>query len=432
MTVINTNLYNFNYLPSSLKIFSGFGNEYEYTEYGIFRLKSAPICPLCGNKMVHNGYNTYAKRYLGEIKIGKFLCSNCNKTIEDDKSSWYALKNSFFDTLGTIYQKLRFHHVSYSGISDVMSSIIPRSKTTVFRDFNRSMEDVEIPKLEKTYIVNYDEQYPKEGRTQKYRLTILDSKTRRPLSDELLDKKDPETINQYLRRNLDTSKPIFIVTDFYPSYSNILKDVFKEDLIHQYCLMHLNKLIVNDFPKRTTISEELLKYRLLNIFYNREKEIDKLENLEKITDEDYKDDDKSWLKKAKKEFSTFRHELELSRRRNKENLEFHSLEMANNNFNDLMKNIKSYNPKIQKRLRMIQKHWPNLTMFYQVPGAPATNNALENYYSTSLKTHRKKQFRTDHGIDNQIKLSKMRRARLFNIKKPTLWDIFELARPLKG
>jgi len=110
---------------------------------------------------------------LGEIKIGKCLCGNCNKNIEDDKSSWYALKNSFFDILGTIYQKLRYHHVSYLGISGIMSSIIPRSKTTIFRDFNRSMEDVEIPELEKTYIVNYDEQYPKEGRTQKYRLTIV-------------------------------------------------------------------------------------------------------------------------------------------------------------------------------------------------------------------------------------------------------------------
>jgi transposase-like protein len=432
MTTINTNLYNFNCLPSDLKIFSEFSNEYEYTAHGIFRLISAPRCPICGNKMTHNGYNIYVKKHLGEIKIGKYLCSSCNKNVEEDKSSWHALKNGFSDVLSTIYQKLRSHHVSYLGISDIMSSIIPRSKTTIFRDFNRSMEDVDIPKLEKTYIVNYDEQYPKEGRTQKYRLTILDSKTSRPLSDELLDKKDPETIKQYLRRNLDTSKPIFIVTDFYSSYSNILKEVFEHNLIHQYCLMHLNKLIVNDFPKHTTIPEEIIKYKLLNIFYDRGKEIDKLESLEKIANDVYNENDKSWLKEAKKEFSIFRHELELSRRRNKKNLEFHSLENATKNFNDLMKNIKLYKPKIQNRLRMIQKHWMNLTMFYYVPGAPATNNALENYYSTSLKTHRKKQFRTDIGIDNQIKLSKMKRARLFNIKKPTLWDIFEMSMPFKG
>ena len=42
---------------------------------------------------------------------------------------------------------------------------------------------------------------------------------------------------------------------------------------------------------------------------------------------------------------------------------------------------------------MIEKNWKYLTAFYFVEGAPATNNLLENYYSTSLKTHRKKQLR---------------------------------------
>ena len=32
--------------------------------------------------------------------------------------------------------------------------------------------------------------------------------------------------------------------------------------------MHPNKLIVGDFPKNTTIEQELMKYELLNIFYN--------------------------------------------------------------------------------------------------------------------------------------------------------------------
>ena len=47
----------------------------------------------------------------------------------------------------------------------------------------------------------------------------------------------------------------------------------------RYCLMHLNKLIVSDFSKDATIEQKLLKYRLLNIFYNRENEIKFLEEL---------------------------------------------------------------------------------------------------------------------------------------------------------
>ncbi|MDF1533161.1 MAG: hypothetical protein P1P69_01490 [Methanosarcinaceae archaeon] len=113
------------------------------------------------------------------------------------------------------------------------------------------MYNTNVSPLEDVLIVHYDEQFPKEGRSQKYRLALLDAKTKRPLADELFDKKDPETIKQFLFANFDTSKPIFIVTDFHSSYLSILKEVFGDNLIHQYCLLHLNKLIVNDFPKKT-------------------------------------------------------------------------------------------------------------------------------------------------------------------------------------
>jgi len=51
---------------------------------------------------------------------------------------------------------------------------------------------------------------------------------------------------------------------------------------------------------------------------------------------------------------------------------------------------------------MIEKNWEKFTAFYFVKNAPATNNPLENYYSTSLKTHRKKQLRTDRGIHDHM------------------------------
>ena len=81
----------------------------------------------------------------------------------------------------------------------------------------------------------------------------------------------------------------------------------------------------------------------------------------------------------------FRKELELQRRRNKENLPLHSLEKSKSNFEELMKKIRTYEKVIQKRLRMINKHWLNLTLFHYLPGAPATNNPIESYYSKSLR-----------------------------------------------
>jgi len=51
--------------------------------------------------------------------------------------------------------------------------------------------------------------------------------------------------------------------------------------------------------------------------------------------------------------------------------------------------IDSYDENVQTRLRKIEKNWDRFTAFDFVEGAPATNNLVENYYSTSLKAHRK-------------------------------------------
>ena len=117
----------------------------------------------------------------------------------------------------------RLTKIGDQAISSIMELIYSRSKGTVFRDFNKMMEDVEIPQLKTSYIVHYDEQFPKEGRCQKFRLSRLDAKTKQKIAEELLDDKSPDTIKQFLISNLDTSKPIFIVTDFGTSYPKVLE-----------------------------------------------------------------------------------------------------------------------------------------------------------------------------------------------------------------
>ena len=71
----------------------------------------------------------------------------------------------------------------------------------------------------------------------------------------------------------------------------------------------------------------------------------------------------------------------------------------------------------------IKELWPNLTAFYFLENAPATNNPVENYYSTSLKTHRKKQLEVP-GLEDQMKLSALKRAGIFGRPEKTLLDAF--------
>ncbi len=103
-------------------------------------------------------------------------------------------------------------------------------------------------------------------------------------------------------------------------YSGVFEEFFGENLIHQFCLLHLNKLIVGDFPKNTTIEQELMKYRLLNIFYNRDAEIEVLKGMaeeEQVMKQGNEKAYRAWLKKQMAVFRKFLHEQELSRRREK-------------------------------------------------------------------------------------------------------------------
>jgi len=431
MVGINLNFNNFGDFDIIMSIFGGFSKDFEVTSNGVFRIKIAPPCPICQTQTNFNGSNQYTKKNLGTFKIGKYECPCCKKSIEEDRSIWEKIKTDFFNQLRHIYRQLKANHVSYQAISDIIKLIFPQSKSTIFREFNESMEEVEVPKVEKVYIVHYDEQFPKEGRCQKFRLTLFDSKTKRPIAEGIFDGKDSETIKQFLISNLNTTEPIYIVTDFGTSYPNILKEIFGDKLLHQYCLFHLNKLVVKDFPRRTTIAQELLKYKLLNIFYNREKEIKMLGELELKEREIIQNKEvyQAWIKQAKNDFYNFVHELKLERRRNKVNLEMNSLEKSKNNFDELFNVINSFDEIIQTRLKMIKKKWKNLTMFHAIPGLPATNNPIENYYSSSLKTHRKKQLRTDEGILNQMKLSAMKRAGMLNEPKTTLCELFMCFKP---
>lgn len=320
--------------------------------------------------MTYNGYNEYTKKGLGSIKIGRYICPACKELLEEDRSFWKELKEKFFNVMNQIYHRMRAHHVSYQGISWILELIFPKGKDTIFRAFNGTIGSTVIPPVEDVRIVHYDEQHPKKGRSQKYRLTLLDGDSGNIIAEELLDKKDPATIKGFLGRHLDPDKPTFFVTDLYPSYPEVFEEFFGENLIHQLCLLHLNKRVFQDFPKKPSIEQLLTMY---------------------LEQRPY----------------------------------FEALEI----FLGLMKEIESFDKKVQKRLRKIEKNWDRFTAFYFVEGAPATNNRVENYYSTSLKTHRKKQFRSEEGIENQMKLSQMKRAGMLEGCKWTLLEVFSKFRP---
>src|SRR5664280_1256205 len=113
MVTINLNFNNFSGLQTFLEVFGSFDNNYEYTAEGIFRRKSPPFCPRCSSPMVHNGYNIYTKKGLGDIKIGRYKCSNCDCTPEETVVSGRVLSLFFLIRLmiSSNYSDLKMFHM---------------------------------------------------------------------------------------------------------------------------------------------------------------------------------------------------------------------------------------------------------------------------------------------------------------------------------
>ncbi len=426
MTDIHIPLNKLNDLSLLLRLFPKC-KDYEFTAKKVFRRKYHLICD-CGCQMVHNGYNYVRKKGFGKVKIGKQICPCCGKQHHEDKGFWKDLLSHWHETITSLILTLRDSDVSWENISKIMNFIIPFSKDKARYLFNNKIDQFEYPQAN-YLIINYDEQHPKKGRIQKFRLTLLNYETKVPIAEGLFDNKDETTIEAFLRKHLDTERELIVITDCDLKYPKIFKKIWGNKVIHQKCLLHLNKLVVKDFGKNTTLFDEYNKYLILNIFYNRKKELKFLERLiKKQNKRSFADakEKREWVKKAKQKFRDYIKKLENARRRAGKNLPLRKLAKAKEIFESLLDQKLLFPKKVQARLKMIKRNWEYFTAFYHIKGCPATNNAIENYYSTSLKTHRKKQLRTNKGIINHMKLAALKRVEGFSKPNRSLLEIYGL------
>jgi len=409
MDIIQSTLKNFSVVCELQRIFSN-AHGFEYTKKGIIRSIKLPTCETCGCFCCRNGWDKIGRKDLFSLKVGKFICPICKTPFQSEVTFIHELFNKWEETIRGFFLRLSDRDVALRVISDIMDFLIPISKDTVMRHITSAISKLSYKEFSLKYkIIHYDEQHPKHDRIQKFRLTLIDAITKKVIADKLYDNKDYATVKIFLESNLDTSEEIIFITDDCPWYPTIFKDIWGKKAKHQLCILHLDKLIVNDLGKDKSIQDLYNTYLLLNIFYDRTKELEFLQMLI-IDEKEIADNEKSeWLKDAKKRYFKFVRNLEKMRRRSKETHKLSNLEDALNKFNKI-KNEKDLFPKeLKKRIQYIEKNWERFTLFYSIKDCPHTNNVIENYFSSSLKTHRKKQLRTVLGIENKMKLSEVKR-----------------------
>src|SRR3989338_226402 len=145
-----------------------------------------------------------------------------------------------------------------------MDFLTPMSKDSVMRRIFSVVKQLILPTIKtEVQIVHYDEQHPKKGRQQQYRLTLICAVSQKVIADELHDEKSYDIVHKFLTTHLDAHKATVIITDDCPWYPMIFEDIWGENVRHQLCILHLNKLIMDDCGKVKSMQDMHSTYLLL-------------------------------------------------------------------------------------------------------------------------------------------------------------------------
>ena len=406
MDCIETTLNNFSFIGDLMELLP-LTKGFELTKSGVIRARRKPDCPLCGQGCKRNGWDKLTRKDLVSVKVGKFRCVQCNLPVRSDLSFWERLITEWEETLSRFFLRLADRDVALRAISTLMDFLVPMSKDSVLRRIVDAISKLVLSQVSAKYqIVHYDEQHPKKGRQQQYRLTLICAVSQKVIADELHDEKSYDIVHKFLTTHLDANKATVIITDDCPWYPMIFEDIWGENVRHQLCILHLNKLIMDDCGKVKSLQDMHSTYLLLNIFFDRSRELQFLEIL--LEEQRETPQTQEWLKQAQKRFNRFVRNLEKMRRREKKNLTLRTIEEGRGIFTRLQQERQLLPKPLRRRLDYIQTHWKQFTLFHEVD-CPHTNNIIENYFSASLKTHRKKQFRTERGLNNKLILSRFKR-----------------------
>jgi hypothetical protein len=304
-------------------------------------------------------------------------------------------------------------------------------KDTIFALIKSAIKIYDLPTPEETdiQIIGYDEQFPFVNGEPRVRIAIFDINTGIPYIDTVERSKSSEIIKSiFLQSGLSFTKPTIVITDLDKSYPKILTELFGDNLLHQLCLFHLQQLICKEFQKNCSIHDEILKYKFLNVFYNHDKEIEWLTKFlgreNELLSPDSKSQYRVWLRSIKRQFTEFLKDLRRISKREKHGSKVRLFTDIKEHLLNLLESIDQFSPELQKRLKMMNKKFVDLTKFCGAHNIPTTNNAIENYFFRTLNMNWKRRLRTDEGLINNIKLQAMRIQGMFSDVKITIPELF--------
>lgn len=374
-----------------------------------------PTCHCCGSTSVaHNGNDRYKNKVIRElgitIKRGKRLCKRCNSTWTTHYNDAELFVQQYKQLITSTVFNLCAFDASLNQIVEHISSVFGKmiSHEWVRRVYIKAAKNIEQKKALKTSgIFHYDEQYIKVNKKEYVRIVVIDAITKRVIFDEVADNNMTETLKDKLNMKMLPYKKEAFIVDLALGYPRMLKELFPEVKV-QWCLFHLNKLILNDFERSKRLNkygkkvlplQELYnQYLMLNLFFNHEAELRFLKRqLKKLDENKFMIMEGNLISfyemKLISEFSEFRKGLKKNRRKHGKYLLKNNKEKTLELLGKLEREINLFPKQAKKRIKMIRKNIDKLTLLQDNHFIPPTNNALEQYYSATLQKTEKKRFR---------------------------------------
>jgi transposase-like protein len=325
-----------------------------------------PRCPECDSyKVIKQEYypRNLKLAEFGQQKmyVRRYLCKVCNKKFTTPidvivkKGHQYAriYQNQVKNIYKTGYNS--FRHLKKIFLSMYGNS---PSHQTIYEWIEEMKPEPTASESKYSGYYCYDEQYLRINGNRFYRLSLIDSILNKPISEEIFNNLEFNTIKSFIIK-ATANKPVHaITTDHRRKYKTIMDEL---KINHQLCIFHLFRMIGKEVYKKlnSKLTSNKDKIRLC-VSFTRIKEIFRTYDL---------------------------------------NIAIHRLEETLKISNDL--------PKIlHKPIQKIIEDFNRLTLFMKDGFISRTTNPVENYYRNTIPDNLKRTFKTQKGTLNFLNARK--------------------------
>jgi transposase-like protein len=318
------------------------------------------LCPYCGSKNVikqeyrqrklliddKEPLNVYLRRYLCKT-CGRKSTTNIKSLIKPYKRYINLFKDKLECFLETGYRSLRKTQ------KDLQNFLENSPSHQTIRNWLTINNKNMIKNTERFYsgYYTYDEQFLRINGQRMYRLTLYDQIRNIPIAEQIVPKRTPAAITQFIQKSTNNKPLISVTTDHMPLYKNIMDYI---GVKHQLCVFHLFKMIGDKLYKKLRSKKVTEREKISLCLY--------------FTD-------------IKNIFRTYNSKTSKKR---------------------LNKLLEDFNiiPRLLQRFikQKIIPDYKRLTTFMKNNKIPRTSNTVENYYRQTEPEQIKKKYKTKKGI----------------------------------